>query len=240
MRPIAPRALLPLSLAAWLFSSSVQAAEPARPETPVQARADAGDVAAQYAMARHYGGVTGAAFDPAKSLDYTRRAARNGHTRAQVDLAFVYFNGSDLLPKDPRQSAAWFGKAAASGSVIAQCMLGDFYRSGWGGLPKDPARAMGYYRETATKTDRCAAKSQYALYVGYAAGVGAKRDLAVATRWLKRSAEAGNPQAQATLGRNFLTGHGVPKNEEAGMDWIRRSREGVAPHDEVHDEHEHR
>ena len=87
--------------------------------------------------------------------------------------------------------------------------------------------------------DRCAAKAQYALYVAYESGSGVTRDLATATRWLKKSAEAKNPQAQATLGRNFVKGHGVARNEETGVDWIRKSREGVAPHDEVHEEHNH-
>lgn len=232
MRPNAFCVLL-FSTAAWSFPPGLQAA-------PLAARADAGTGRAEYAMARYYSGVTGEAFDKAKALDHMRRAAEHGHAPAQADLAFAYFNGSDLLPKDLNQSAAWFGKAAAGGSVIAQCMLGDFYRNGWGGLQTDPERALGYYRKTATLADRCAAKSQYALYVAYESGSGVKRDLKTATRWLKKSAEAKNPQAQATLGHNFVKGHGVARDEETGMDWIRKSREGVAPHDEVHDEHDHR
>ena len=54
--------------------------------------------------------------------------------------------------------------------------------------------------------------------------------------WLKKSAQAGDPIAQAALGRAYLQGKGLSRNEEEGRFWLRQSRKGVAPHDD--DDHD--
>ncbi|WP_165963285.1 MULTISPECIES: tetratricopeptide repeat protein [unclassified Pigmentiphaga] len=190
------------------------------------------DAAAAYEMARHYGGLTGAALDRQKSFDYMSKAAELGHGPAQVDLAFMYYNGNDRVPKDLSQAFRQFRKAAAGGSVIAQCMLGDFYGQGLGGAPRDDKEAFKWHRLAASGNDRCSPKSQYALYQAYAAGRGVARDTRTAVAWLERAAQAGNPVAQARLGRAYLEGDLVPIDLEQGKAWLKKSREGVAPHDD--------
>lgn len=197
------------------------------------------DAQKEYELARYYSGQTGERLDLQQALVHMRKAAEQGHVPAQVDLAFVYFNGNQQVPKDLAQSFQWFRKAAASGSVPAQCMLGDFYKNGLGGAPKDAKQAFQWYEKTATKDDRCAPKSQFELYAAYESGQGVRKDLPTAMTWLKKAAEAGNPRAQAALGRNYLKGYGVPRNDETGRAWIRKSREGVAPHDDEEEEHRH-
>lgn len=198
------------------------------------------DAAAAYAMARHYSGLTGAALDRRKSFDYMRKAAELGHGPAQVDLAFIYYNGNDRVAKDLAQAFRLFGKAAAGGSAIAQCMLGDFYKKGLGGAPRDDKEAFKWHRLAAARGDRCSPRSQYELYLAYAAGRGVPRDTRTAVAWLERAAQAGNPVAQARLGRAYLEGDGVPLNLEQGKAWLKKSREGVAPHDdEEEDAHDH-
>src|SRR3712207_8763739 len=61
---------------------------------------------------------------------------------------------------------------------------------------------------------RCAPKAQYELYAAYASGKGARKDLATAMTWLRRAAEGNNPRAQATLGRAYQKGEGVPRRSE--------------------------
>lgn len=50
--------------------------------------------------------------------------------------------------------------------------------------------------------------------------------------WLRRAAQAGNPQAQATLGRAYEAGRGVERDGRLAAAWMKKSREGVAPHED--------
>jgi TPR repeat protein len=192
-----------------------------------------------YDLARSYAGLTGERLDPQKAFTHLRSAAEQGHVAAQVDLAFLFFNGNQQVGRSLPDAFDWFRRAARAGSVPAQCMLGDFYKDGLGGAPREPRTAFGWYARTATAKDRCAAKSQFELYGAYEAGRGVARDMPRAVAWLRKSADAGNPRAQAALGRNYLQGHGVPRDEQAGRMWLRKSREGVAPHDDHDHGNEH-
>lgn len=113
---------------------------------------------AAYELARAYSGATGEKLDADKAFAYLRQAAAEGHTGAQVQLAFVYFNGNDRVPKDLGAAYRWF-REAADKAVIAQCMLGDFHRFGWGNATRDPAEAFHWYLRAATQDDRCAPKA---------------------------------------------------------------------------------
>ena len=218
--------LLSRTLAALCLAAACLPLQAANP-----ANAEAGK---EYERARYFSGQTGERLDLKQSAVHLRKAAELGHLPAQVELAFVYFNGNQSVPRDHAESFRWFSKAASAGSLPAQCMLGDFYKDGLGGVARDPAQAVQWYRRTATVKDRCALKSQYELYVAYESGAGVRKNLATATRWLKKSASGGNPRAQGVLGRNYLKGYGVPQDEERGREWIGKSREGVAPHDDEH------
>jgi TPR repeat protein len=187
---------------------------------------------AEYELARRHGGQTGSKIDLEQAFVYLQKAAEHGHGPAQVDLGFLYFNGNARVPKDHAQSFRWFRKAADGGAIRAQCMLGEFYKGGLGGVKQDHAEAFKWFRQTAVAKDPCARKSQYELYVSYESGNGVEKNLAAATGWLMRSAEGGNPRAQATLGRNYQKGYGVPQDAELGRAWLLKSREGVSHHED--------
>lgn len=197
--------------------------------------AAAGHGAALLALSRHHRGQTGAPADLPRALDLLQQSAAKDHVPAQLELAFAYLNGSTGAPRDPAQAFPWFRKAAAAGSVTAQCMVADFYRDGTGGAPKDPKQAHSWYVKTAASTAPCASKSQFELYRLYEAGLGVRKDLPQALHWLQEAALAGNPLAQRTLGQNYARGYGVPQDGTLAQVWLKRSREGVAPHDD----HEH-
>lgn len=192
----------------------------------------------EYQQSKRFNGSAGDTIDMARSRQHLLRAAQRGHGPAQVDLGFIYLNGTGT-PKDLAQAFRWFDAAARNDMVLAQCMLGDFYRGGLGGAPQDPAAAVRWYRKTAGANARCASKSQYELYVSYAAGLGVKKDLGKAMEWLQRSAVAGNPQAQRALAQAYQRGQGVTANSALARQWLLKSREGVAPHeDHEHEDHE--
>ena len=187
---------------------------------------------AEYELARQYGGLAGGKVDLEQSFAWLQKAAQHGHVPAQVDLGFLYFNGNSKVLKDHAQSFRWFKKASDGGAIRAQCMLGDFYKGGLGGVKQDHVEAVKWFKQTAVAKDPCARKSQYELYVSYESGDGVEKNLAAATGWLMRAAESGNPRAQATLGRNYQKGYGVPQDAELGRAWILKSREGVSHHED--------
>lgn len=200
--------------------------------------ADLASAEHDYQQSKLFNGSAGNTIDMARSRKHLLHAAQRGHGPAQVDLGFIYLNGTGT-PKDLVQAFKWFDAAARNDMVLAQCMLGDFYRGGLGGAPRDPATAVRWYRKTADGNARCASKSQYELYASYAAGLGVKKDMRTAIEWLKRSAHAGNPQAQRALGLAYQRGQGVEANPALAKKWLLKSREGVAPHeDHEHDDHE--
>ncbi len=191
-----------------------------------------------YELSKFYNGRFGGKIDLIRSRQHLQSAAERGNNQAQVDLAFIHLNGAGS-PKNLPQAFRWFDAAAHSNSVLAQCMLGDFYRGGWGGVKQDHKQALSWYRKTANTSDRCASKSQYELYVSYEAGLGVQKDMGTAIRWLKKSADAGNPQAQRALAVAYHRGAGVPQDAELAKKWMLKSREGVAPHDDhEHDDHD--
>ena len=199
--------------------------------------AEQGHAASHHQLARHYSGLSGARFDPALALQHYHQAAVAGYLPAQLELAFVYFNGrGQSIPKDLSTAFVWFEQAAQQGDTTAQCMLGDFYQQGLGGVNIDHTKALQLYRSTAEQDSACATRSQFALYQSYLAGVGVEADLPSAIGWLERAAVGGNPQAQRRLGEHYRNGEGVPKNPMLAYNWQRKSREGVAPHDD-HDHH---
>lgn len=211
-----------VALMAALLAGSLQAQAPALAPSPEAA----------YALARQYRGDTGNTVDLRQSQVWLQRAAEGGLAAAQVDVAFIYLSGNNVVPKDAARAFRWFSAAADQGAVTAQCMLGDFHRQGLGGARKDEVQAFRWYSRAAVQDDRCAPKAQYELYVSYEAGRGVRRDLAKAMHWLDRAARGNNPQAQATLARHYEQGHGVTQDLGLAVSWRRRSREGVSHHDD--------
>jgi TPR repeat protein len=43
-------------------------------------------------------------------------------------------------------------------------------------------------------------------------------------KWYKKAADQGYANAQLSLGQMYLNGEGVPKNEEEGNKWIRKTK----------------
>ena len=64
--------------------------------------------------------------DPAAAADWYRKAADQGNTDAQVNLAFDYREGHGVT-QDYVQAANWYRKAAETGNVAAETNLGLFY-----------------------------------------------------------------------------------------------------------------
>lgn len=81
-----------------------------------------------------------------EAVDCYKRAADLGHMEAQLDLATIYYNGMDEIPKNSSEAFKYFSKAAEQNSSEAQFMLGSCYENGYG-VGKNLNKAIEWYRK---------------------------------------------------------------------------------------------
>ena len=120
--------------------------------------------------------------DKPAAVKWFRKAAEQGHARAQSKLA-------DLLedsPADLAEAIEWLRRAAEHGDQVAQFNLAVSYQYGLRGFPKDKAAAAGWWRKSAEQGD---AFSQWKLGIIYAMGHGVSKDLEQAYAWLRAAGE---------------------------------------------------
>ena len=155
---------------------------------------------------RYYFGRLGAEQDDEKAYDYLLRASELGVQDAMALLAGFYLNGR-LLEKDPAKCRAWLEQAADSGSWEAMEKLALCYKSGTAGFPVEHESAYAwaeqaermiriywaYYAQDGfvdfaeKQKELLMAHTRMTFFLSdcYADGVGVKRDLNEALRWLK-------------------------------------------------------
>ncbi|EEF63091.1 protein kinase domain-containing protein [Pedosphaera parvula] len=64
--------------------------------------------------------------DPTEGAKWLRKSAEHGNSRAKIDLAILYFDGTGV-PKDEVEALNWFHKAAQQGNSQAMKTLADCY-----------------------------------------------------------------------------------------------------------------
>ena len=94
---------------------------PLAPE--VQQRAEAGDAAAQFALADYYR----AREQVEPMLRWLKESARRGDPLAQTSLGVLYLAGDGSVPQDPDEAYRWFVKAAAQGQPDAVAAVADVW-----------------------------------------------------------------------------------------------------------------
>jgi TPR repeat protein len=142
-----------------------------------------------------------AAFEHGRAAELFERLARDGHSRAQRMLGFMYSNGQGV-PRNERIAAEWYCRSVERGLW------------GPGGCPwfvyltrEEPGIALEGLGvtdgESWLKHLRQARQGQVASQVAvgllYASGVGTPRDLVEAYRWLALAAEQRHPTAGQLL-----------------------------------------
>jgi uncharacterized protein len=106
----------------------------------LQAKANAGDAAAEVALGEHYAQAaatdldkTQMAGDYQQELAWYRKAADQNNVSAEIHLAVLYRDGGGkTIPRDMEQAATWYRRAADQGDATAQGTLGVLYSMGQG------------------------------------------------------------------------------------------------------------
>ena len=160
------------------------------------------------------------------AAEWYRKAADQGHAKAQYELGFLYLSGNGV-PADFKVALEWYRKAADNGDPQAQYWLAEWL-AGRHLYPR-PARvpnrlevAADLYRKAA---DQGHAGAQASLGAMYYRGEGLPKDFVLAAKWNSKAADQGNAGAELLLGEMHYRGKGVPKNLEVAAELFRKAAE---------------
>jgi uncharacterized protein len=168
------------------------------PNIPMlQAKAKAGDPAAQARLGRSYMKGEGLSNNYDEAAHWFQLAAEKGNPDGQAGLGELYEAGRGV-PKDAAKALEYYRKAATNGHAGAQYNLGFAYESGRG-VPQDQREAAKWFLLAAQQGDPL---SQYDLGQRYVLGVGVPANLVEALKWLTLAANQG--QVDAVKKRNDI------------------------------------
>jgi uncharacterized protein len=198
----------------------------------LQKSADAGDAGSLEALGwMHLNGM-GVAVDEARAAALFKKSADLGNARAQRHMGHLYLYGGGVS-RDFEVSAQWFKRAIAGGEGWGYVGLIDVRRRLEGNIP------IGESLELLDKAVEkllplSDARSAIALYtIAKRRELGSmEKDPAMvrALEVLRKAADAGDADAQRTLGEIFRAGHGVVPNTETAVTWYEKSAaQGDAP-----------
>jgi TPR repeat protein len=202
----------PLSAQA-LWARAAQVAWPA-----LTAKAEAGDVEAQFRRGMaHLTGAFGPA-DAAEGRRWLTRAAEQGHGRALNALGEVLISGEFAEPDHPK-AIACFQAAWKAGEPMGLVNLGILAETGEG-RPKDPAEALRCFRQAA---DRGCAAALLRLGVIASEGDLLPRDDGQAVRYFRQAAEKGSKEGWLNLAIAHQRGQGTPRDRAAALTCARQA-----------------
>ncbi len=98
-----------------------------------------------------------------ESEKWLKLSAEQGSVFAQMQLGFMYQEGTDGIPPNYEESAKWIRLAAEKGDTTAQCNLGYLYESGLG-VPKDREEAVKWYISAAEQGHNAAEEALHRLF----------------------------------------------------------------------------
>ncbi|MGE0154923.1 MAG: tetratricopeptide repeat protein [Reyranellaceae bacterium] len=180
----------------------------------LQPLAEQGNARAQYLM----GGIAlqGASpgqTDEAGAIAWYRKAAAQGLTEAQRELAFLLLNDK---PPRTAEAIAFYRQAAERGDAEAAYQLGVLYDRGQGVRP-DAAQRNAWWQKAA---ERNYAPALLALAEMARAGDGMAKSEPMAAGYYRRAAEAGSGPAALHYARALRDGTGIARDPAQAWEWF--------------------
>lgn len=156
-----------------------------------------------------------------KALQEWYPLAEQGHTEAQIELAYMYEEGQGVV-QDYEQAAKWYRKAAEQGYFVAQHNLGVMYELGRG--VQDYEQAAKWYRKAA---EQGVVKSQLNLGLLYARGQGVVQDYIKALKWLNLAAAQGDENAKEGRGMvaENMTSDQISEAQRLAREWMEKHQD---------------
>ena len=179
--------------------------------------------------------------DPAKAMEWLKKAAEQGMPEAQADLASAYLEGRNV-EKDEKKGVEMLENAAQQGNPMAIAVLAAYYIN-HSTSEEDHTKGVVLLQTLAAAGDP---DSQFNLGVCYMNSVGTKElvqeqklvndelkkmgegkeltDLQIAAYWLEKAAEAGHPLAQQNIGL-LIVQQIIPGDQQKALEYIRKASE---------------
>lgn len=175
--------------------------------------AEEGNEYAEYLLGKMYLKGEGIGRDLIKAEEYLRRSAGRGNKYAAYRLGKALQDG-ELVPRDVGEAERFLKASAEQGFAPAQNVLGKAYYRG-DMTERDLKKALGYLERVAEKYPNAA------YLVGMIYLSEEESDPEKAVRYFRSAAEKGNAFAEYQLGRLYFFGKGVPRDEDAGMAYLK-------------------
>lgn len=185
-----------------------------QPSQDLLDEANAGDAESQYNCGAHYEFFG----DYKEALEWYRKAAKQGHVKAQTCLGICYDFGYGVK-QNYRNAIKWYTKAANEGDALAQFNLGCSYALAHG-VREDYKKAIEWWRKAA---DQGNTDAKCNIGICYSNGDGVPQDDELAVLWYAIAAEDGHAYAQCLLGKAYYFGEGVSQDMEVALEWLTRS-----------------
>ncbi len=192
-------------------------------KTPEQlaAAAEKGEAEAQFQLGRLYFRGEAVPKDYPKAFALIQKAAAQGHAEAEGTMG-LFYSGGLSVPKDEVKAVAWFQKGADKGVAKAQFNLGQMLLTGRGVARDEPAGLVWIQRAADQGLTEAVAAQGEAYFFGKS---GQPQDFAKAYPLLLKAAEAGQGNAQNSVGVMLLEGRGVTINLDEAAQWFRKAAE---------------
>lgn len=187
--------------------------------------AEKDDVEAQYLLTTWYNSNDLVPKDTKEAHKWCVLASENGHKIAQYILGYCYKYGIGTS-KDVEQSARWFTASAEQGQSDAQYELGLCYLYGYG-VEQNENIAKRWFEKAANQEHK---KAQVKLdaYNLHWRNLN-EEEAACAFSRIKNAAEAGDLEAQFSLGNCYEAGTGVKEDWIKAIYWYDKAAEQGHP-----------
>lgn len=179
-----------------------------------EAAAIAGDVRAQYELAKLLFAGERVARNVQTAEKWFRRAAQAGHINAQNRLGRILASRRDTLGW--QEAVGWWMKAEQQGSPLAHYYLALAFGRGKG-VKTDIERALTNLRISAAYGVASAENRMGALY---SSSKVVPRNLEMAVTYWRAAAERNNRAAKFNLGKAYHRGAGVERDPARAVKWV--------------------
>lgn len=202
--------------------------------------AEKGDAESQFLVGECYASGGDVQQDIDESNKWFRKAAEQGHVKAQLKLGNYYYDCYFRLYYDLNrpsfmrtytrrphcdeeirqyhdEAEYWYQKCADSGNDSAQLFLADLkYKAG------NFEDSFKYFQLSANQGN---AEAQQWVGSFYEKGKVVEKNYSEAVKWYRRSAEQGNDVGELKLGQCYYNGIGISKNRFQAMKWYHLASE---------------
>ena len=188
-------------------------------------QAVAGDVKAQYRLAKRYFCGYGVEHSNKDAALWFRMAAEQGDAEAQFQLARCYNKGFCCDPEQVSRSKraecslVWLRKAVAQEHTMAQAALAEAYERGIG-VVESPNEALFWYHKAANGG---LIEAQLRLADCYERGIGVQKDERLAFYWIQVAAKQDHIEALMRLGQCYEDGVGVTRSLEKAFECYQKA-----------------